>query len=139
MRNHRPEPNPTYILRSSPGFSGSLIARFVEQATLSALEGRAIRARASALAGSAGYSLPASAARGDGSAWVRDLPPMLAEKQELISRQAALPPPHPAFPSSAVASFPLSFLPSHALLTLVRGKGVHPVRNAQPYCASHTP
>ena len=57
------------------------------QAVLSALEGRAIRARASALAGAAGFFVAASGGGGqDGSAWVRDLAPMLAEKQELISR-----------------------------------------------------
>ena len=49
-------------------------------------EGRAIRARAIALAGSSGYALPSSSGSWEGSAWVRDLAPMLAEKQELISR-----------------------------------------------------
>jgi hypothetical protein len=87
------------------------------QAVLSALEGRAIRARAIALAGSSGYALPSSSGSWEGSAWVRDLAPMLAEKQELISRCiSALPASVSSVskpPATLLTPLPLLSLSSH--------------------------
>ncbi len=54
------------------------------QGVLSALEGRAVRARSSIFVGSAAFS--ADGGSRQSGAWVRELAPLLAEKQELISR-----------------------------------------------------
>jgi hypothetical protein len=77
---------------------------FFNQALLSALEARAVKARtglrAAAVGGGAGQSSYAGGAIGlgwggggvlDAAKWVRELVPLLVEKQELISRSGTLP------------------------------------------------